>query len=142
MLIKNAVGGSFFIDPSHIRRIYPSKFSNSPAIYVDSHRGSAYHITFADANGRDEDLKLLGAAIGSGGLEGKRMLTEVTTDLKGYVRANKDLIYTVLFVLVVDHFFFAGAFRERVRGLIDGFLRRAEEKSAGAGRTIEAAKVS
>ena len=58
----------------------------------------------------------------------KTMLTEITNDLKGYVRTHKDLIYTVIIVALIDQYVFEGQFRERLRTLVGKVLGKAEEK--------------
>lgn len=58
----------------------------------------------------------------------KNMLTDIIADLKGYMRTNKDLIYTVLFLIVLDHVIFDGAFRERLKALVEGLLKKVEDK--------------
>ena len=58
----------------------------------------------------------------------KTMLTEITTDLKGYVRKHKDLIYTIILIALIDQYVFEGQFRERLRALVGKVLGKAEEK--------------
>ena len=50
-------------------------------------------------------------------------------DLRGYVRDNRDLIFSIVFVLVLDEYVFKGAFRERLRSVIEGVLKRVENKT-------------
>ena len=58
----------------------------------------------------------------------KNMLTEITTDLKGYVRKHKDHIYTIILIALIDQYVFEGQFRERLRTLVGKVLGKAEEK--------------
>lgn len=58
------------------------------------------------------------------------MLNEVKNDVKGFVSENRSTIYTILLVAIVDHFVFGGAFRDRLKGLVDKFLGKAEAKIA------------
>lgn len=61
--------------------------------------------------------------------KGRHMFTGITEDLKTYLKENRDLVFTVLLVLLVDQFAFEGAFRERVKKLIEGLLSKVEAKS-------------
>ena len=54
--------------------------------------------------------------------EGKTMLGNV----KGYIEKHKDVIFTLGLVILVDHFLFRGALRERIKGTIEGVLKKAE----------------
>lgn len=56
------------------------------------------------------------------------LVKDLFTDLKKYASENRDLLYTIIFVLIIDEYVFGGAFRERVKGLVEGFLKRAEDK--------------
>lgn len=54
----------------------------------------------------------------------KNMLDSV----KEYLKQHKDIIITIGVVLVVDHLIFGGAFREKVKALVDGLLNKAEKQ--------------
>ena len=41
---------------------------------------------------------------------------------KKYLEKNRDMFFTIGIVLLLDHFVFGGAFREKLKGIIDGFL--------------------
>jgi hypothetical protein len=56
--------------------------------------------------------------------------TTMLADARKYVSDNRDLIYTVIFVAILDHLLFDGAFREKIKSLVDGFLNRAQAKHA------------
>lgn len=49
-------------------------------------------------------------------------------DLRSYVKENRQLLYTVALVIALDHFLFNGAFRERIKGLVESLLSSAEKK--------------
>lgn len=57
------------------------------------------------------------------------MLKELFGDLRGYIKENRDLIFSIVFVLVLDEYVFEGAFRERLKGVIEGVLKRVERKT-------------
>lgn len=48
--------------------------------------------------------------------------------VKEYLKENKQIIMTIAVVLIVDHLVFGGAFRERVKSLVNGLLNNAEKK--------------
>ena len=50
-------------------------------------------------------------------------------DIRAYIKDNRQVLYTVAFIVALDHFVFNGAFRERLKGLVDGMLKRVEEKT-------------
>lgn len=56
-------------------------------------------------------------------------VNSVVNDLKSYVSENRNLVWTVVFVVLLDHFVFGGAFRERLKSLVEGLLNKAEGKT-------------
>lgn len=54
----------------------------------------------------------------------KSMLDSV----KEYLKENKQIIMTIAVVLIVDHLVFGGAFREKVKSLVDGLLSKAQKQ--------------
>lgn len=50
------------------------------------------------------------------------------SELKGYFQKHKDIIMTIGLALVVDNFVFGGAFREKIKTLIEKMLHGAEKK--------------
>lgn len=53
---------------------------------------------------------------------------EFLSDVRGYFKDNRDLILTIALVLVVDEFVFEGAFRDRIKKLVNGMLKKAQGK--------------
>lgn len=47
---------------------------------------------------------------------------------KNYLSKNSGVIFTVMFVVLVDHFVFNGTFREKIKSLVDGFLNKAAKQ--------------
>jgi hypothetical protein len=45
---------------------------------------------------------------------------------KEYLKENKSIIMTIAVVLIVDHLVFGGAFREKVKSLVNGLLDKAQ----------------
>lgn len=84
-----------------------------------SHRNEAYDAIVAAKNSIYKQRK-----------EGKNVLKEVFSDLRGYVKDNRELVYTIAFLFIIDHLIFDGAFRERFKGLVDRLLGKAEAKLA------------
>lgn len=52
--------------------------------------------------------------------------------VKKYLESNRDLVGTIVFVAIIDAVLFDGAFRERLKSLIEGHLKKAEEKAKTA----------
>ena len=57
----------------------------------------------------------------------------VVETLKSYFKKHEDVLISLAVVLVVDHFIFNGAFREKVEAIVNKLLDKAE-KSIGAGK--------
>lgn len=55
-------------------------------------------------------------------------MAEFFSDVRGYFKDNRDLILTVALVLVIDEFVFDGAFRDRIKKLVNGMLKKAQSK--------------
>jgi hypothetical protein len=49
-------------------------------------------------------------------------------NVKGYVEKYKDMIFTLGLVILIDHFMFKGALRERIKTTIEGALKKVEDK--------------
>jgi len=47
-------------------------------------------------------------------------------NVKGYIEKHKDVIFTLGLVILVDHFLFKGALRERIKKTVEGVLSKAE----------------
>ena len=59
----------------------------------------------------------------------KSMFKSIGTDLKSYLSANKDLIYGLVLVLLIDQYVFEGAFRNRIKAVVEGLLNKAESQA-------------
>lgn len=57
------------------------------------------------------------------------MFKDLFGDLRGYIKDNRDLIFSIVFVLVLDEYVFKGAFRERLKAVIEGVLKKVENKT-------------
>lgn len=58
------------------------------------------------------------------GKEGKKMLQSI----KEYFEKHKDVVMTLAIIVVADHFLFDGALRERIKAVIDGMLKKVENR--------------
>ena len=58
----------------------------------------------------------------------KSMFKEVVADIKGFILEHRGIIYFVVIALVVDHFFFNGAFKARLQAMADKMVTKVEEK--------------
>jgi hypothetical protein len=47
-------------------------------------------------------------------------------NVKGYVEKHKDMLFTLGLVILVDHFLFKGALRERIKATVEGALKKVE----------------
>lgn len=48
--------------------------------------------------------------------------------LKEYADKHKDVLFTLVFILVLDHFIFNGAMREKVKSVLEGMLNKIQDK--------------
>lgn len=48
--------------------------------------------------------------------------------LKEYFHKNRDLIFNISLILLIDHFVFNGAFREKIKSIMDGLINRTEKQ--------------
>lgn len=62
----------------------------------------------------------------------QNVFNEIFADAKQFVKDNKNILYTVVLVFLVDHFVFDGAFRERIKTLFQSFIDKTEAKLKGA----------
>lgn len=60
--------------------------------------------------------------------ETKTMLSQ----MREYIKEYRTIIFTVAFVALADHFLFEGAFRTRLKTLVEGLLKKAEDKTNDA----------
>lgn len=58
----------------------------------------------------------------------KTMLQEVASDIKGFIREHRGMLYFIIIALLVDHFVFAGAFKERLKALCENIVGKVEQK--------------
>lgn len=56
------------------------------------------------------------------------MFSEAAGDLKKFIKEHKSLIYWVLVLLIVDHFFFKGAFKEKLTSMMHKLVGKVESK--------------
>jgi hypothetical protein len=57
----------------------------------------------------------------------KSMLDSV----KNYVEKHKDMLFTIVLVVLIDHFLFGGALRSKIQTTLEGVLKKAEDKFHG-----------
>lgn len=56
------------------------------------------------------------------------MLKEITTDAKAFIHDNRNIIYWLALAFLADHFFFGGAFRQRLNALVEKMIGRVEKQ--------------
>jgi len=100
---------------------------------------SAHDVEFASTEDRDKSFSVLSDMIIEMQekseqvlhpiKEHRNMLKGLFEDLRIYLKENRDMVYTIGLVLLVDHFVFEGAFRDRLKRLVEGFLTKAEVRA-------------
>lgn len=59
---------------------------------------------------------------------GSSKVKDVLQDMKGFIHDNRNIIYWLALAFLADHFFFSGKFRERLHGMVEKLIGRAEAK--------------
>lgn len=60
--------------------------------------------------------------------KGENMLTEITRDAKTFVREHKSTIYVIAVLLLADHFMFNGAFKAKLKSMMEKIVGQVEDK--------------
>lgn len=58
------------------------------------------------------------------------MITEVAKDAKAFIKEHKSAIYWTVMLLIIDHFFFHGAFKEKLKATMQKLVGKVESKVA------------
>ena len=58
------------------------------------------------------------------------MVSDVMKDVSGFVKDNRNVIYWMAVAFLADHFFFGGAFRERLKACVDKMIGKVETQIA------------
>lgn len=61
----------------------------------------------------------------------KSKMSEMLSDVKNYVREHRSVIYTVVLIVLADHFLLGGKLRHKLEALLNGALDKAQEKLNG-----------
>ena len=56
------------------------------------------------------------------------MLKEIATDTKAFIHENRNFIYWLALAFLADHFFFNGAFRQRLNALVEKMIGKVEKQ--------------
>lgn len=59
------------------------------------------------------------------------MLKDISADVKGFISENRNIIYWLALAFLADHFFFGGAFRQRLNALVERMIGRVEKQLEG-----------
>lgn len=55
-------------------------------------------------------------------------MNEIVSDIRGFIKEHRSVIYTVAAIMLLDHFVFGGKFRERLHGMVERLLHNTEKK--------------
>lgn len=77
---------------------------------------------YTDEKKRDADYAALTNAINT---DIERSFMD---SLKQYFKTHRDTIFTIIILVVVDHYLLGGAFRDRIKSLMENFLNKTEKK--------------
>ena len=56
------------------------------------------------------------------------MLSGISSDVKGFITDNRQIIYWMALIFLLDHFFFQGAFRDRLKGMAEKMIGKVEKQ--------------
>lgn len=62
--------------------------------------------------------------------EKKSVFKAVGEDFKSFMKENKSVIYWIGFLLILDHYIFEDAFREKLKGLVHRMIGKVEDTLA------------
>jgi len=62
----------------------------------------------------------------------KKETKTVIAQMREYIKEYRNVIFTVAFVALADHFLFKGALRDRLKDLVENLLKKAEDKTNAA----------
>lgn len=48
--------------------------------------------------------------------------------VKSYIERHEDVLITIGIIILIDQFIFAGAFREKLKGLVDSMINKVTSK--------------
>lgn len=60
--------------------------------------------------------------------KGKGVFSQISNDVKTFIIEHRSIIYFVAAAILIDHFLFKGAFRERLQSVADRLVKRVEDK--------------
>lgn len=60
-------------------------------------------------------------------------MNTITEDIKSFIKEHKNVIYYIVIILLVDHFFLNGKLREKTQALIEKLLGNVEKKINAVG---------
>ena len=66
-----------------------------------------------------------------------KTLDTVTTDVKGFVKDHRQIIYYTVLALLIDHFFLNGQLTAKIKNIMQGLLTKAEETITGKKAVVE-----
>lgn len=55
------------------------------------------------------------------------MFEDISADIKEFLAANKNMLYTLGLIFLIDHFFFEGSFRTRLKSMFESLLKKTED---------------
>jgi|HubBroStandDraft_3_1064219.scaffolds.fasta_scaffold94491_3 hypothetical protein len=63
----------------------------------------------------------------------KGLVKTVVADIKGFIAEHKTIIYSVIVLLLIDHFFLGGKLKERIKASAEKLFGVVEKKIEGIG---------
>ena len=87
-----------------------------------------YTICYTSVSDRDNDYRRLKTYTKDVKQPNKKGGSKMLNSVKQYFENHRDILMSIAVALLVDHFFFEGAFRDKIKNLVDGLINRAEKK--------------
>lgn len=60
--------------------------------------------------------------------EKRGMFSEIAKDIKTFILEHRYIIYFIALALIVDHLIFKDVFRERLQAIVEGIIKKVENK--------------
>lgn len=68
-------------------------------------------------------------------------MKEIITDIREFIKENRNIVYWIIVVLLLDHFVFEGKFRKKVKSVVEGCLNKVEKQINKGAIDVPATKV-
>lgn len=55
-------------------------------------------------------------------------MKDIINDIREFIKENRNIVYWLIVVILLDHFLFEGKFREKIKSVVEGCLNKVEKQ--------------